>query len=231
MELDKETIRTITTPRNEDTSEVQRPSRNATLSHHLTWLRMITLVILSLVLFVATHVDDLFLLLSLYAEQRTPKVAIVLGQYLGVITLLVVSLLCARIAVAIPASYLRWLGLIPILLGLQKLFALFRPSQEPTGPSSAPTLRHSQILGVASVTIASGGDNIGVYLPLFATWRPRDCAILIIIFLLMTYVWCFFAHWLVHHRSLRAPIAKWGTRLFPLVLLILGLHILFTALK
>jgi cadmium resistance protein CadD (predicted permease) len=81
------------------------------------------------------------------------------------------------------------------------------------------------------VTIASGGDNIGVYLPLFATWRPRDCAILIIIFLLMTYVWCFFAHWLVHHRSLRAPIAKWGTRLFPLVLLILGLHILFPALK
>ncbi len=38
---------------------------------------MITLVRLSLVLFVATHVDDLFLLLSLYAERRTAKVAIV----------------------------------------------------------------------------------------------------------------------------------------------------------
>jgi cadmium resistance protein CadD (predicted permease) len=190
---------------------------------------MITLVILSLVLFVATNVDDLFLLLSLYAERRTAKVAIVLGQYLGVIALLAGSLLCSEIAVAIPASYLRWLGLIPLLLGLQKLVALFRPSNTPIGLPQTPPLRHSQILSVASLTIASGGDNIGVYLPLFATWPRRDCAILIIIFLIMTAAWCFFAHWLAHHRSLRTPIAKWGTRLFPAVLLILGLRILFPA--
>jgi len=190
---------------------------------------MITLISLSLVLFVATHVDDLFLLLSLYAERRTAKAAIVLGQYLGVMALLAVGLLCSRIAVAIPASYLRWLGLIPILLGLQKLVALFRHSEEPDVPTPAQPLRHSQILGVAALTIASGGDNIGVYLPLFANWPWRNCAVLILIFLLMTAAWCFFAHWLAHHRSLRAPIAKWGTRLFPVVLLLLGLRILFPA--
>jgi cadmium resistance protein CadD (predicted permease) len=190
---------------------------------------MITLVILSFVLFVATHVDDLFLLLSWYAEQRTAKVAIVLGQYLGVIALLSAGMLCSRIALAIPASYLRWLGLIPILLGLQKLVALFRHPKEPTGLFLAQPLRHSQMLGVAAVTIASGGDNIGVYLPLFATWRRSDCVVLIIVFLIMTSAWCFFAHWLAYHRSLRAPIAKWGARLFPVVLLILGFRILFPA--
>ena len=126
---------------------------------------MSTLVSLSFVLFVATHVDDLFLLLSLYAEQRIAKFAILLGQYLGVTALLAVGLLCSRIAIAIPTSHLRWLGLIPILLGLQKLVALFRPSDAPGGLPQAPPLRHSQILSVASLTIASGGDNIGVYLP------------------------------------------------------------------
>jgi cadmium resistance protein CadD (predicted permease) len=190
---------------------------------------MITLVSLSLVLFIATHVDDLFLLLSWYAEGRTAKVAIVLGQYLGVIALISAGLLCSRIAVAIPASYLRWLGLIPMSLGLQKLVTLFTHSGEPAVPSPAPTLRHSQVLGVAALTIASGGDNIGVYLPLFATRPRRDCVVLIVVFLIMTAAWCFFARWLAHHRSLRAPIAKWGTRLFPVVLLILGLRILFPA--
>jgi cadmium resistance protein CadD (predicted permease) len=188
---------------------------------------MITLVTLNLVLFVATHVDDLLLLLSLYAERKTAKVAIVLGQYLGVIALLAGSLLFSEIAIAIPASYLRWLGLIPLLLGLRKLVALFGHSEASAELSETPPLRHSQILGVASLTIASGGDNIGVYLPLFATWRGRDCAILIIVFLIMTAAWCLFAHWLAHHRSLRGPIAKWGTRLFPEVLIILGLHVLF----
>jgi cadmium resistance protein CadD (predicted permease) len=190
---------------------------------------MITLVSLSLVLFVATHVDDLFLLLSLYAERRTAKVAIVLGQYLGVIALLAAGLLCSRIAVVIPAGYLRWLGLIPILLGLQKLVAMFRHSEETTEISPTQPLRHSQILGVSALTIASGGDNLGVYLPLFATWPWRNCAVLILVFLIMTAAWCFFAHWLADHRSLRAPISKWGARLFPVVLLILGLRILFPA--
>lgn len=190
---------------------------------------MITLVSLSLVLFVATHVDDLFLLLSLYAERRTAKVAILLGQYLGVTALLAAGLLCSRIAVAIPASYLRCLGLIPLFLGLQKLVALFRHSEEPAGIYPAQPLRHSQTLGVAAVTIASGGDNLGVYLPLFANWPWRNCAVLILVFLIMTAAWCFFAHWLAHHRSLRAPVAKWGAWLFPVVLLILGLRILFPA--
>src|ERR1700679_1578575 len=140
---------------------------------------MITLVSLSLVLFVATHVDDLFLLLSLYAERRTAKVAIVLGQYLGVIALLAAGLLCSRIAVVIPAGYLRWLGLIPILLGLQKLVAMFRHSEETTEISPTQPPRHSQILGVSAFSIASGGDNLGVYLPLFATWPWRNCAVLI----------------------------------------------------
>ena len=190
---------------------------------------MITLVSLSLVLFIATHVDDLFLLLSLYAERKTAKTAILLGQYLGVMALLSVGLLCSRIVVAIPGTYLRWLGLIPIGLGLQKLVALFRHAEDSSVLPPAPPLRHSQIFGVAALTIASGGDNLGVYLPLFANWPWHNCVVLILVFLLMTAAWCLFAHWLAHHRFLRAPIAKWGTRLFPAVLLILGIHILFSA--
>jgi cadmium resistance protein CadD (predicted permease) len=102
-------------------------------------------------------------------------------------------------------------------------------SKESTGLPPAQPLRHSQILGVAALTIASGGDNIGVYLPLFATWPWRNCAVLILVFLIMTAAWCFVAHWLAQHRSLRAPIAKWGARLVPVVLLILGFRILFPA--
>jgi len=188
---------------------------------------MIPLTLLSIVLFAGTHVDDLLLLLGFFAARTMSTSAIVTGQYIGVALLLLAGLLCSEIVVMMPPYYLRLLGLVPLALGLFKLQALFRGQfagiNEP--PPASTQSRH--MMGVAALTLSSGGDNLGVYLPFFATHPPRARLVIVVVFLFMTAVWCFAARWLAHHTLLQPFLRTWGARLLPVVLVLLGLHILF----
>ena len=75
------------------------------------------------------------------------------------------------------------------------------------------------------MTIANGGDNLGVYIPLFAS-DPRMTPLCAAIFAGMTALWCGLGYWLVHHRSLGEPIRRDGHRISPFILIGLGLYIL-----
>jgi cadmium resistance protein CadD (predicted permease) len=79
------------------------------------------------------------------------------------------------------------------------------------------------------VTIANGGDNIGVYAPLFATRPASSTMVIVLTFLLMTVVWCWFSHWLVSHRTMGIPIRRYGRLVLPFVLMGLGCLILYDA--
>jgi cadmium resistance protein CadD (predicted permease) len=188
---------------------------------------MISLTILSIVLFAGTHVDDLLLLLSFFADQTVPRSAIVAGQYIGVTLLLLGGLLLSQIAVILPANYLRVLGVVPLALGLAKLFSLLRSQWASASEPPPPSTHGRHMFGVAALTLSSGGDNLGVYLPFFATHPLRAQFVIIMVFLVMTAVWCLIARWLASHRLLQPFVRTWGARLLPIVLILLGLHILF----
>jgi cadmium resistance protein CadD (predicted permease) len=87
---------------------------------------------------------------------------------------------------------------------------------------------HSQWVAVALTTMANGGDNLGVYVPLFSrelVWIPVYATV----FIVMTAVWCGAGYWLVHHPVLGARIRQYGHIALPFVLLGLGLYILADA--
>jgi len=85
--------------------------------------------------------------------------------------------------------------------------------------------RGAQALAVAGVTVANGGDNLGAYIPLFAS-APAAVLGYAAIFAVLTGVWCALGHWLATHRALSGPIRRYGPVALPLVLIGLGLHIL-----
>jgi len=188
---------------------------------------MISLTLLSIVLFASTHIDDLLLLLSFFSDHSVPGSAIVAGQYIGVTVLLLVGLVSSEISVILPPMGMRLLGIIPIAIGLSKASTWFRvPGANPTDmPGGNTHGRH--MWGVATLTMSSGGDNLGVYLPFFATHPPRARMVIVLVFLFMTAAWCFVARWLAHHRLLQPAIQRWGSRALPIVLIALGFRILF----
>jgi cadmium resistance protein CadD (predicted permease) len=90
--------------------------------------------------------------------------------------------------------------------------------------------RYGQVVAVTFVTIANGGDNIAVYTPSFAVRSGIETSVMVAVFALMTaFLWCAIARWLVSHRTIGAPIRRYGHRVLPFVLIGLGILIMFEA--
>lgn len=135
------------------------------------------------------------------------------------------------ISLVLAPAYVGLLGLLPVLIGLKKLFDLRQGAgeSEDEKPHDGGAGALGRMASVAAVTIANGGDNIGIYTPLFATQRPVEIALVVAVFAVMTALWLGVAHWLVHHRRFGAPIRRYGHVVVPFVLIALGLFILYEA--
>jgi cadmium resistance protein CadD (predicted permease) len=190
-----------------------------------------TTLILGVTLFVATNIDDLFVLLGFFADPTYGARQVVVGQLVGIGVLVAASVAASLVALVIPHAWIGLLGMVPVAIGGKQLFDLWRgrerSEEELERHSSRGT--HSQSFAVAAVTIANGGDNIAVYTPLFAMRTGIDTIVVVAVFAAMTIAWCAFAHWMVHHRTIGAPIRRYGHRILPLVLIGLGVWILRAA--
>ena len=85
------------------------------------------------------------------------------------------------------------------------------------------------MLTVAAATF-SGGEEIGIYTALFAT-DNEDVAIitLISVAMVLTALWSFLANYLVKHSFLADMFRRFGDRIFPFMLIVLGIYILTEA--
>jgi cadmium resistance protein CadD (predicted permease) len=182
---------------------------------------------LAIVLFVSTNVDDLLVLIGFFADLRFRSSEIVAGQYVGVAVLFGVSAAGALLSLVIPRAYLGLLGIFPILIGIRKLLEL-RHDRTQTEPGKALNL-HGNAASVALVTIANGGDNIGVYMPSFAVHSGGQIAVIAVVFAAMTALWCVLARWMVSHRKFGTPLRRYGHIIAPVVLIGLGLLIIYNA--
>ncbi len=184
------------------------------------------LLFLAITLFASTNVDDLLILVGFFADRSYRARDVVAGQYVGVAALFAASVALALLSLVIPREYVGLLGFFPILLGAKNLWALRRGEDEEAEPRPAT---HNRIAGVALVTIANGGDNLGIYVPAFALRGGRQIAVIAVVFVAMTALWCAAAHWMVTHPKLGVPIRRWAHRAAPIVLIALGLLILYEA--
>lgn len=179
--------------------------------------------------FVATNLDDIFLLLTFFADRKQRASHVVAGQFLGIGLLTAASVVCALTAVVIPKDYLGLLGLLPLAIGIKKLVELKRGTGDDAGeapPRDEEKSALRNVLAVALVTIANGGDNVGVYVPVFATHPWVQVLVMVVVFAVLTGVWCVVAYALVNHRTFGDRIRRVGHVVLPFVLILVGLHIL-----
>ena len=186
---------------------------------------------LGVALFASTDIDDLFVLIGFFADPRFHGRNIAIGQLLGIAALIVASVALSLVSLVVEPAYVGLLGVLPLLMGIRRLLEL-RRGIEGDDEALADASRDgaaSQVLSVLSVTIANGGDNVSAYTPLFATQGSLQTFVIAIAMLIMTGAWLAAAHWLVNHRTIGAPIRRYGERIVPFVYLALGLYILHRA--
>lgn len=180
-------------------------------------------------LFLVTNIDDIIVLSLFFARgagQRGTTAKIAAGQYLGFGAILAASVAVTLGAQAfLPESAIPYFGLIPLLLGLRAAWQVWRHRGDDDDDELAEG-KSVSVLTVAAVTFANGGDNIGVYVPVFLAVGPGAVAAYCLAFLLLVSVLVLAARFIATRRPIAAVLERWEHILFPLVLIGLGLVIL-----
>jgi len=176
---------------------------------------------------------------------------VVIGQYLGIASLTIISIIGALGISLFPYEYIGILGIVPIYLGIKAYVDYKRESKgkenienqeskagEKTNLKeviqgeikpqklSSNSFINSGIIKVFSVTIANGGDNIGIYIPLFARMDLVSIIVTVMIFMFLIGIWCFIALRLSKHPLIQNFIGNYKNIFVPIIFIVLGVFIL-----
>ncbi|MBF2051656.1 MAG: cadmium resistance transporter [Elainella sp. C42_A2020_010] len=195
------------------------------------------------VAFATTFDDNIYLTLFFGKVNRffRPR-HVVVGEFLGFTALVAISLVGFLGGLAIPPIWIGLLGFLPVMIGISHL--LSREPEEtiqtvsasldtkPTfGRPSHPkqtlweTIRDPQTYRVSAVTIANGGNNVGIYIPLFASSTLPNLAVILVVCYLTVGVWCFMSYHLTRQPAIAFVMARYARKIFPFVLIWLGFSI------
>lgn len=181
--------------------------------------------------FVATNIDDLVILMLFFAQvnPQFKKHHIYAGQYLGFTALVLCSLPGFFGGLVVSKPLIGLLGFVPIVFGIRSLITSEdRDEVQATSVSRRGIFKliNPQIFNVAAVTFANGGDNIGIYIPLFASSTLANLVIVLSVFFLLVGVWCIISDWLAGHPTVAPILSRYSHIFVPVVLIGLGIYIL-----
>jgi cadmium resistance protein CadD (predicted permease) len=182
-------------------------------------------------MFAVTNVDDILLLALFFgqaAKDRAAELRVILGQYIGFGGILAAAVLGALGAGLLPESVIPYLGLIPLALGLRAAWRVWRerPDGDDEHEARDSASERPTAWGVAAVTFANGGDNIGVYVPVFATSGADALSVYVAVFLILVAIWCTIGRYFASRPIVARALSRWGHLLLPLVLIGIGVLIL-----
>ena len=204
----------------------------------MTWIA--AAIIAGVTSFAATNIDDIAILMLFFAQVNVtfrPR-HIVLGQYLGFTALIAASLPGFFGGLIVPKAIIGLLGLVPIAIGISHLVnkendrdevqavsgEFSRESDSPV--SKLANLFNAQTLNVAAVTAANGGDNIGIYLPLFASSDLPSLMVILAVFFVLVGVWSYAAYRLTRRIAIAKILTRYTQAIVPFILIGLGIFIL-----
>ncbi len=173
-------------------------------------------------LFAVTNVDDILVLSLFFAQGGGHHGAarrIVVGQYLGFAGILAVAVAAALGATFLPAAAVPYLGLLPLALGLKAAWQAWRKRGGEDDEREVAGGGGPRALEVAAVTFANGGDNIGVYVPVFAGAGASGMSVYAVVFLILVAVWCLAGSFFATRPVIARALSRWGHVLLPLVLI------------
>ncbi|MEG3437787.1 cadmium resistance transporter [Pannus brasiliensis CCIBt3594] len=199
-------------------------------------IEIITAISTGVAAFVATNLDDILILTILFTQSGKlfRRRQIVIGQYLGFSLLVLASLAGFFGSFLIPPEWIRYLGLVPVILGI---VSFFKEEEEDGDPESVEVDLEAanrfplgrwldpRTFGVAALTVANGSDNIGIYVPLFASSTVTGLIVIVSVFLILVGVWCAIAYGLTNVPAVATVLTSQGSTFVPCVLIGLGVFI------
>ncbi|HEW2347630.1 TPA: CadD family cadmium resistance transporter [Streptococcus pneumoniae] len=189
-------------------------------------------IISAIGVYISTSIDYLIILIILFAQlsQNKQKWHIYAGQYLGTGLLVGASLVAAYVVNFVPEEWMvGLLGLIPIYLGIR--FAIVGEDAEEEEEEIIERLEQSKanqlFWTVTLLTIASGGDNLGIYIPYFASLDWSQTLVALLVFVIGIIIFCEISRVLSSIPLIFETTEKYERIIVPLVFILLGLYIMY----
>jgi cadmium resistance transport/sequestration family protein len=208
-------------------------------------MQILPVLLVAISSFIATNIDDIIVLVLLFSQannrySRFRLQHIIAGQYIGFTALILLSLPGLFGSFILPQAWIGLLGLVPIVMGVKQLLnqeeeeeqiqlvsdVSTQPKNQKVPTSLMSNFVSIQTYKVAAIRLANGGDNIGIYVPLFASGNLLHFGTTLSVFYFLVGVWCVIAYWLTRHPALAKLIARYGQKVVPFVLIGLGIFIL-----
>lgn len=194
---------------------------------------LVTTVVTAITAFAATNLDDIVILMIFFSQVSAKYRSrhIVTGQYLGFFILILASIPGFLGGSILPKPWIGLLGFLPIVIGVKQWVNSHQDKEVIQAVSSElrsfnTGLISSQTYQVAAITVANGGDNIGIYVPLFASQNLVDLIVTLTVFFVLIGVWCYVAYRLIRYPAIARVFTRYGQKLVPFILVGLGLWIL-----
>ena len=189
-------------------------------------------IISAIGVYISTSIDYLIILIILFAQlsQNKQKWHIYAGQYLGTGLLVGASLVAAYVVNFVPEAWMvGLLGLIPIYLGIR--FAIVGEGEEEEEEEIIERLEQSKanqlFWTVTLLTIASGGDNLGIYIPYFASLDWSQTLVALLVFAIGIIIFGELSRLLSSIPLISETIEKYERIIVPLVFMPLGRYIMY----
>ena len=189
-------------------------------------------IISAIGVYISTSIDYLIILIILFAQlsQNKQKWHIYAGQYLGTGLLVGASLVAAYVVNFVPEAWMvGLLGLIPIYLGIR--FTIVGEGEEEEEEEIIERLEQSKanqlFWTVTLLTIASGGDNLGIYIPYFSSLDWSQTLVALLVFAIGIIIFCELSRVLSSIPLISETIEKYQRIIVPLVFIPLGLYIMY----
>ena len=110
--------------------------------------------------FVATNIDDIFVLMIFFSSLTFPVRQVILGQFIGISLLVGLSALGSFMSLIIPIYIIGLLGIVPIVIGVQKILSLKLKSQAHSRQIVEDRRDNNLAFAeVAGVTFSNGGEH------------------------------------------------------------------------
>lgn len=185
-------------------------------------------ILTAVAVYISTSIDYLFILLIIYASIGKNRFKDVLGgQYLGTLVLVLISLVAAYLLHFIPEEWIiGLLGFIPIFLGIRYLIYGEEENEVDEVIEKLNQPQNSLLTSVALITLAAGGDNLGIYIPYFTALPFSQIALVILVFTILTFLLNYLTSKISSIDMVSETIEKVEKWIIPITFILLGLYIL-----
>ncbi len=194
---------------------------------------------------IATTFDDNIYLTLFFSKvnRRFRPQNVVVGEFIGFSVLIGISLVGFLGGLLISHTWVGLLGFLPVAIGVNHL--LSRESNDdtiqttsisqPIADRALPRTRHKslwqvlrdpQTYKVSAVTLANGGNNVAIYIPLFASSSLPRLSIILGICYAAIGLWCFLSYQFTRRPMLAFVMARYVRKAFPFVLIWIGSSII-----